>query len=485
MLLLTMALPLLGGAALFLLRPASRRVRGLIAVGTSLCATAMVALCLFSPYTAPVTLPFLGDTLSFSFRLDGLGKVFAGLCAFLWPLATLYALEYMEGEENQNSFFGWYLFSYSVTLGVAMSGNLLTLYLFYELLTFATLPLVLHGMSARSVRAGRKYVYYSLFGAALVFVGLSMIVRYGSGPEFVFGGVLPSIAGKENVLRLGYVLCFFGFGVKAAVFPLHGWLPTASVAPTPVTALLHAVAVVKAGVFGVMRITYYSFGTSLLAGTWAQALPLSVAVFTIVYGSAMALREKHFKRRLAYSTVSNLSYVLFGVLLMTPQGFSAGLEHMVFHALMKLVLFCCVGAILVKTGRENVDQLHGLARRMPFIYALYTLAAAALVGVPPLVGFQSKWSLAEAGLAAGGVLGVGGAAALIVSAILTAGYVLTPVVTGVFLPLDERGLPQGNVDARACMKLPLCVLGALLLLLSLFSRPLIELLGRVASALVA
>ena len=196
MLLLTMALPLLGGAALFLLRPKSRAVRGALAVGTALCTTALVAVCLFSPWAAPVTLPFFGETMRFSFRLDGLGKVFAGLCAFLWPLATLYAVEYMEKDDRQNSFFGWYLLSYSVTLGVAMSGNLLTLYLFYELLTFATLPLVLHGMSARSVRAGRKYVYYSLFGAALVFVGLVMILRYGDTADFVYGGVLRNVNGS-------------------------------------------------------------------------------------------------------------------------------------------------------------------------------------------------------------------------------------------------------------------------------------------------
>ncbi len=258
---------------------------------------------------------FAGAKLNFSLKIDGMGIVFGGLVATLWPLATLYSFPYMEHEHNgrvhENIFYLFYTATYGVTLGIAMSGNMLTMYCFYELLTLVTVPLVMNTLTREAVLASRKYFYYSLGGAAFAFIGLIFLIVYGDSLSFIFGGVLTpnAMQDKKNLLLFIYVLAFMGFGVKAAICPFNAWLPQAGVAPTPVTALLHAVAVVKSGAFAIMRLTYYSFGVDFLRGTWAQYLLMCVVIFTIVYGCSMAVKETHIKRRLAFSTISNLSYI--------------------------------------------------------------------------------------------------------------------------------------------------------------------------------
>ena len=280
---------------------------------------------------------FTGD-LSICFKVDGMGMVFAGLVSALWPFATLYAFEYMTKEEHEKIFFLFYTMTYGITLGIALSANLLTMYFFYELLTLVTVPLVMHTLTREAILASRKYLYYSLGGAAFAFIGLIMIIIYGTTTDFILGGVLDltKIGGRTNVLLFVYVMAFLGFGVKAAVFPFNSWLPQAGVAPTPVTALLHAVAVVKSGAFAIIRLTYYSFGVDFLKGTWAQTTVMLVVMFTIVYGCSRAVKETHLKRRLAYSTISNLSYILFGVTIMTPLGLVGALTLLIFHAVIKI-----------------------------------------------------------------------------------------------------------------------------------------------------
>ena len=259
------ALPLIAGALLPALR-LKQGARLAYMLGVTLVTSALVGVLLFSPEVERLDLIRFNEFLVVSLHLDGMGKVFAALAAFLWPLATLYASEYMQLHRNQESFFAFYTMSYGITLGVAMSANLLTLYIFYEMMTLSTLPLVLHGGSPRAISAGLKYLYYSLGGAAFAFMGMVYVLYFGGTTDFQWGGLFQHIARPHTAqLQLGYLFCFLGFGVKAAVFPVHGWLVPASVAPTPVTALLHAVAVVKAGVFSVMRATYFSFGVSILA----------------------------------------------------------------------------------------------------------------------------------------------------------------------------------------------------------------------------
>lgn len=431
------------------------------------------------------TLLHITDSLSLSFQIDGLGTVFGGLVAFLWPLATLYAFEYMEHENRETMFFAFYTMTYGITLGVAFSANAMTMYLFYEFLTLITTPLVFHTQTKEAGRAARKYLSYSISGAALGFIAVIFIMIYGTSMDFTYGGVLNTalLGFSDNTMLLVYVLAFVGFGVKAAIFPLHGWLPSASVAPTPVTALLHAVAVVKAGVFAIMRMTYYIFGVDFLKGTWAQVVVTLIAVVTILYGSSMAVKENHFKRRLAYSTISNLSYILVGVTLMTPLGFLGALTHMVFHAIMKICSFFCAGAVMVQTGKQYVPELEGLGRKMPVTFGCFTIASLSLVGMPPLIGFLSKFNLATAAIEEGGWLSYLCVGTLFFSAVLVAVYMLFIVIKA-FFPRKDAPDPGPARDPGWRMKLPILLFSVLIVAVGFYSAPLIDYLTAVASGLL-
>ena len=419
---------------------------------------------------------FTGN-LNVSFRVDGMSMVFAGLVSSLWPFATLYAFEYMTKEEHENVFFLFYTVTYGVTLGIAFAANLLTMYFFYELLTLVTVPLVMHTLTREAVLASRKYLYYSLGGAAFAFIGLIMVIVYGSTTDFILGGVfdLAKIDENTNVLLFIYVMAFMGFGVKAAVCPFNSWLPQAGVAPTPVTALLHAVAVVKSGAFAILRLTYYSFGTDFLKGTWAQDVVMAIVMFTIVYGCSRAVKETHLKRRLAYSTISNLSYILFGAVIMTPLGLAAALSHLVFHAIMKISSFFCAGAIMHQTDRHYIHELDGLGYKMPCIFGIFTLSSLALMGVPGLAGFISKWNLASAAAESGNPLAYGGVACLLVSALLTAIYMLSIVVRAFFPGKDfDYGTVDGIKDPNWKMLVPLFVFSAFIILFGVYSQPIVN-----------
>lgn len=481
-------LPIAAGAAMLAVRFKTRRAREIAVEGVTLLTSLLVLLCLLSGDGQAHTLFYLTKTVPIAFMLDGVGSVFTALVSFLWPLATLYAFEYMEHEGGEDHFFALYTITYGVTLGISMAANLMTLYVFYEFLTLSTLPLVMHGTRPEAIRAGHQYMMYSFFGAALAFIGVMLVTVFGNGGAFVMGGVLGEAFGAAHpfATQLGYLCMFVGFGVKAAVFPMHAWLPSASVAPTPVTALLHAVAVVKAGAFAIIRMTYFSVGAQLLRGTAAQAVAIALASITIVFGSTMAVREHHFKRRLAYSTVSNLSYIVLAASLMTAAGLAAGLSHMLFHALIKITLFYCAGAVLVKTGRTQVESLRGLHRAMPFICAVYTVGALALMGTPGLPGFVSKWLIGSAAIERGQVMGYVALAALLISAVLTAIYLMSVAFSMYFRPLEEGGGVSAGVrcDPSWKMKLPLLVLTAAILLCGLFSNPIVERLTAIAAGVL-
>lgn len=445
--------------------------------------------------------------LKVMFHLDRMGKVFAGLIAFLWPLAVLYSFEYMKKEKHKPTFFSYYLMTYGVTAGIALAGNLVTLYLFYEMLTLATFPLVLFPMTKAAVRASRKYLYYSIGGAAFAFLGLVFVLTFSAtgSTEFLPGGVLDLNAAnaRRNLLLFMYVLGFYGFGVKAVVFPCHKWLPPATAAPTPVTALLHAVAVVKSGAFAILRLTYFSFGTRFLKGSWAQWVVMAAAMVTILYGSTMAVKEVHWKRRLAYSTISNLSYILLGASMMTPFGLAAALSHMVFHAFMKICSFFCAGAVMYQTGKTYVYELDGMGRRMPLTFGCLTVASLSLVGIPMFAGFISKWNIAKAAFSfameggspggfSGSRLAFGAVAVLLYSAFMTAVYMLTVLVRAYFPGMaaeaGERaetesaaavsgqpildGAADGTYDPNWMMLVPLALFAAVIIGLGLYSRPL-------------
>ena len=428
---------------------------------------------------------FTGD-LSICFKVDGMSMVFAGLVSALWPFATLYAFEYMTKEEHEKIFFLFYTMTYGITLGIALSANLLTMYFFYELLTLVTVPLVMHTLTREAILASRKYLSYSLGGAAFAFIGLIMIIIYGTTTDFILGGVLDltKIGGRTNVLLFVYVMAFLGFGVKAAVFPFNSWLPQAGVAPTPVTALLHAVAVVKSGAFAIIRLTYYSFGVDFLKGTWAQTTVMLVVMFTIVYGCSRAVKETHLKRRLAYSTISNLSYILFGVTIMTPLGLVGALTHLIFHAVIKICSFFCAGAIIHQTEKQYVHELDGMGYRMPCVFGIFTVSALALMGVPGLAGFISKWNLASAAVESSNPVAYFGIACLLISALLTAIYMLTIVVRAFFpgKDFDDSSIKEFK-DPNWKMLLPLFVFVFFIIAFGLYSQPLTDFFRDVAAGL--
>ena len=426
---------------------------------------------------------FTGN-LSVSFKVDGMSMVFAGLVSTLWPLATLYAFEYTTKEEHEKIFFTFYTMTYGVTLGISLASNLLTMYFFYELLTLITVPLVMHTLTREAILASRKYLYYSLGGAAFAFIGLIFIITYGNTTDFVLGGVLDleKIGGRTNVLLLIYVIAFMGFGVKAAVCPFNSWLPDAGVAPTPVTALLHAVAVVKSGAFAAIRLTYYSFGTEFLRGTWAQDLLMIIVMFTIVYGCSRAVKETHIKRRLAYSTISNLSYILFGVTIMTPLGMMGALTHLVFHAVMKISSFFCAGAIMHQTGKHYVHELDGMGYKMPCVFGVFTVSSLALMGVPGMAGFVSKWYLASAAVESGNGIAYAGIGCLLISALLTAIYMFTIVIRA-FFPVKgyDASVLEGIKDPNWKMLVPLLIFTGNMIMFGLWSGPVLKFLSDVAA----
>jgi len=468
--------PLLGGLVLPRLKIKSRKTRTVYVESITILASLLV-LRLLKTGAETVTLINYSDAFRLSFGLDGMGKVFLGLMAFLWPLAALYASEYMEHEEREDSFFSFYTMTYGVMILFCCARNLFTMYVLFECITLVTLPLVWHKKDPKSIRAARAYIRYSIGCAAFAFAAMILLSIYGNG-DFQTGGIIEEM--PLQLANLTFLSAFFGFGVKAAVFPLCAWLPRASAAPTPVTALLHAVAVVNAGVFAVLRVIYHVFGTELLLGSWAQTIALSFSAATIVFGAWMAVRDTHVKRKLAYSTVSNLGYMLLGASLMSADGMAGSLAHMVCHGLMKILLFFCIGAVMVKTGRTQVSQMRSLARRMPLTFAFFTSGAIALMGIPPLCGFISKFHLINAAIAAGGTWAWLGTACLLLSSLLTAVYTLSMLLPALFLPPEGNAELSGRCDPGLRMLIPFALIAAACLLLGVYSRPLMQILHAIA-----
>lgn len=487
MILAVILLPIIAGVLLPILPFRSKNQRDLFNEIIVIINSILVWYLILNRPADPFTIVNYTGNLSIAFKIDGMGMVFGGLVSVLWPLATLYAFEYMTKEERESVFFMFYTMTYGVTLGIAFAGNLLTMYFFYELLTLVTVPLVMHTLTREAILASRKYLYYSLGGAAFAFIGMIFVHIYGDTLDFVYGGVLnlDKIGARTNVLLLIYVMAFMGFGVKAAICPFNSWLPDAGVAPTPVTALLHAVAVVKSGAFAVMRLTYYSYGADFVRGTWAQKVLMAVVLITILYGSGQALRETHIKRRLAFSTISNLSYILFGAAIMTPLGLIGALSHLVFHAIMKIASFFCAGAIMHETDRHYIHELDGLGYKMPKVFTVFTISALALMGVPGLAGFISKWNLAKAAVASGSVEAYIGVGVLLVSALLTAIYMMTIVIRAFFPGHDfDESKNEGIHDPNWKMMVPLFTFVVGMIVFGLFSQPLVDFFVKISEGLI-
>lgn len=359
---------------------------------------------------------------------DALSLQFVSLSTVLWMATTIYAIGYLENSPLRSRFFGYFSLCVSATVGLALAGNLVTFLLFYELLTLATFPLVVHRGSQAALRAGRVYLAYTLGGGALLLMGVALLHSITGSPDFVPGGYLGPLVGDSNPsLILAFGLMIAGLGVKAALLPLHGWLPQAMVAPAPVSALLHAVAVVKAGAFGIVRVVYDVYGVEPVQALGLNIPLLALAAATILYGSVRALQQSELKKRLAFSTVSQVSYITLGVALMGPIAAVGAMVHLVHQGLMKVTLFYCAGNFAETLGIHDIREMNGVGRRMPLTMLAFTIGALGMIGVPPIAGFISKWYLGLGALESGHnwVLLV-----LVFSGLLNAAY---------FLPLLWRG----------------------------------------------
>ncbi len=423
------------------------------------------------------------DRLSLAYHTDGLAKFFACLISTIWLIAAVFSMEYMKHEHKPERFFMFYTFSLGALMSLCFSENMMTLYLSYEFMTILTAPLVIHTGTPEAVRAGLKYLGYSFFGAGLGLMGFFFLNTYCETTSFVAGGTLDMalVAGNENLMLIVFFLMALGFGCKAGMFPLHAWLPTAHpVAPSPASAVLSGI-ITKGGVIAIIRVTYYLFGVDFLRGTWAQTALLVLSIVTIFMGSMLAYKEKLLKRRLAYSTVSNVSYVVFGLMLMCPAGFIGALMQVVFHAVAKNILFLCAGAIIYKTHKTFVYELKGIGKEMPIVMWTFALASLSLIGIPPTSGFVSKWYLAQGGLMPeAGVLGLVGVAILMVSALLTAGYLMSIILNAFFPGKDFNYASLQKKEPNYLMTVPLVLLSIVVVGFGMMPTPLLDIISSIS-----
>ncbi len=406
-------------------------------------------------------------------KLDQFGRLFSYMASVLWVIASFYSFEYMKHEGRERRFFTFYIMTLSMIIGLSYSGNLLTLYFFYELITLTTFPLVIHLNTEVALQIGRKYITYSFVGAAFVMIGMVLLYSATGSTKF-YGGGIDGLLNypNEQLLLFSYLSMFIGFGVKAAVVPLHAWLPASMIAPTPVSALLHAVAVVKSGIFALTRITYYIYGSEVVKAVHADQILIPFAILSIVMGSLIAMSQYHLKRRLAYSTIAQLGYITLGILMLNPYALLGALLHMINHAVIKINLFFGVGAITYMTEKKYVRQIGGLGKKMPMTFICFSIAAISLIGIPPTNGFVSKWFLGLGALKSGNI---GYAMILLFGALLTASYLLPIIVMAFFTnSKDKVTVDDVQLDPPKMMMIPIFILTGMTVLLGLYPNPVIE-----------
>ena len=422
--LLILASSLSTGLVIFFLPEDRVAVRTTLNLAAALLKLVLVGLMLwgvFHGHHYEIRLPLL-PKLDLVLRADAKSLLFVTLSSVLWLVTTVYAIGYLEGSPNRSRFFGFFSLCVTATVGVALAGNLITFLLFYELLTLATYPLIVHRGTDVARRAGRTYLIYTIAGGALMLVGTAWLYGLAGSLEFAHRGFVAELVDTHRVaLIVIFVLLIAGLGVKAALLPLHGWLPLAMVAPAPVSALLHAVAVVKAGAFGIVRVIDDVYGVEVAANLGVMGPLAILAAVTIIYGSLRALFQDDLKRRLAFSTVSQVSYIVLGIAVVGPIATIGGLVHLVHQGVMKITLFFCAGNLAETLGIHKISEMNGVGRRMPWTMAAFTIGAFGMIGVPPMAGFVSKWYLGLGALDAGQGWVV---VVLATSSLLNAGYFL-------------------------------------------------------------
>lgn len=420
--------------------------------------------------TIEYTLLEIIPNLAIAFRVDALGMIFGLVASSLWILTTLYSIGYMRGlkEHAQTRFFAFFSVSLAATIGVAFAANLFTLFLFYEMLSLATYPLVTHHQDREARTGGRTYLTY-LLTASIAFVLPSLIyifIKTGGGLDFVVGGFLEGHVGGTEALVL-LLLLTFGFA-KAGIMPLHSWLPAAMVAPTPVSALLHAVAVVKVGVFCILRVYSGVFGIEFLSDLNLGVIVTWIAAFTVVVSSLIALTQDNLKRRLAFSTVGQLSYIVLGMALLTPKGVTGSMMHIAMHAWGKITLFFCAGAIFQATGKKYISEMVGIGKRMPVTMAAFFIGSLSVVGIPLAGGFWSKFYLLWGTVQDGQYTML---VVLLISSLLNAAYFF-PIAFRAFFCKPEDSLFQAKVEeAHPCAVVALSLTAVVTMLLFIYPEP--------------
>ncbi len=402
--LLVVASSLLPGLVIFGLPEERVRVRTVLNLTGAVTKLVLVAWMVWGVYHGEhyeLRFPLLHD-LDLVLRASPLSLLFVVLSTVLWLVTTVYAIGYLEGSPHRSRFFGFFSLCVTSTVGVALAGNLLTFLLFYELLTLSTYPLVVHRGTEAARKAGQTYLVYTMIGGVLLLLGTVWLYSLVGSLEFTPQGIIQGVVAEHRPALISiFVLLILGLGVKAALVPLHGWLPRAMVAPAPVSALLHAVAVVKAGAFGIVRVVYDVYGVQNAVGLGVAAPLAWLAAFTIIYGSVRALYQDDLKRRLAFSTVSQVSYIALGVAIAGPVATIGGIVHLVHQGLMKITLFFCAGNLAETLGIHKISEMDGVGRRMPWTMAAFTVGAFGMIGAPPVAGFVSKWYLGLGALEAG------------------------------------------------------------------------------------
>jgi formate hydrogenlyase subunit 3/multisubunit Na+/H+ antiporter MnhD subunit len=470
--LLTLATSLVPGVWIFTLREEQVRLRTVLNLTGAILKVVLVLVMMRAVYEERVLefrLPMLPE-LDLVLRADALGLFFVSLSALLWLLTTVYAIQYLEGSPNRSRFFGFFSLCVSATVGVGLAGNLFTFVVFYEILTLSTYPLVVHRGTPASLRAGAVYLRYTLAGGAVLLLATVWLYALVGRVEFAADAAAAAAAGEHRGALVGiFVLLIAGLGVKAALVPLHSWLPIAMIAPAPVSALLHAVAVVKAGAFGIVRVLYDVYGIRTSQELGVSALLAGLASLTILYGSVQALRQTDMKRRLAFSTVSQVSYIALGVAIAGPSATIGGIVHLVHQGLMKITLFFCAGNLAETLHLHRIAEMDGVGRRMPWTMGAFTLAAFGMMGVPPLAGFVTKWYLGFGSIEAGQLWVI---AVLAASTLLNAAYFLPIVYRAWFVEPRQAWSDEGRygrLETHWALLAPPLVTALLTLLVGVFA----------------
>lgn len=468
--------PLLAGLSL---RYTDDKYRNKILISSSIFNLLLTLLCVFIAPEERLTLFSFNEIINFYLKPDILGRIFAVLVSTLWVFTTFYSIEYMSHDKKLKSFYMFFMMTQGVTLSIAFSGNLITLYLFYEILTLVTFPLVIQTGSDRALEIGKKYLIYSFIGATFVLFGLILLYSQLGTLDFKPGGIVENIENIDsNYYLMVYLLLFLGLGVKAALVPFHSWLPAAMVAPTPVSALLHAVAVVKSGIFSLMRMTYYILGWEVIEQIGGNKYTLILVLISILMGSFLAMSQQNLKKRLAYSTISQLGYIMLGLVVFDKNSFTGGILHMVFHATIKITLFFCIGAIMHYEHKTELDEIQGIGKKMPITMTCFTISSICLIGIPPMNGFVSKWYLALGGLSTGNFIVP---IMLLLSALLTAGY-LIPIISTAFF----RGAPSSEIETKEpgnFMLIPIVILTAINVIVGIMPNMLINIIDKASDLL--